>query len=196
MPRWRTARSGWYVAEIGGPHRGGDGHQAVPVLVLDHWSSDTRLEEAWRAVKTWGRQSPFCSPLDAPGFYCSSIADLRRSRRWRTGLPLTEHPRCIALVDAPGNLWIGFFLTGGEAHDLFGADLLPTMEIDTLIADEAFGADARVFELLAAVRSRRLACLTELLELNTCPTFPAQLKAEIYAWRMIGKTTMHRTGAG
>ena len=59
-------------------------------------------------------------------------------------------PKMHALVDAPGNP-IGFFLTGGEAHDLFGADLLPTMEIDTLIADEAFGADARVFEPLAAV---------------------------------------------
>jgi hypothetical protein len=33
---------------------------------------------------------------------------------------------------------IGFFLTGGEAHDLGGADhLLPTMEADTLIADKA-----------------------------------------------------------
>ena len=45
---------------------------------------------------------------------------------------------------------IGFFLTGGEAHDLAGADhLLPTMEADTLIADKAFDADARVLEPLA-----------------------------------------------
>ena len=45
----------------------------------------------------------------------------------------------------------GFFLTGGEAHDLEGADhLLPTMEADTLIADKAFDADARVLEPLAA----------------------------------------------
>ena len=55
-----------------------------------------------------------------------------------------------ALVDALGNP-IGFFLTGGEAHDLEGADhLLPTMEADTLIADKAFDADARVLEPLAA----------------------------------------------
>ena len=46
---------------------------------------------------------------------------------------------------------ISFFLTGGEAHDLVGADhLLPTMEANTLIADKAFDADARVLEPLAA----------------------------------------------
>jgi transposase len=54
------------------------------------------------------------------------------------------------LVDALGNP-LGFFLTGGEAHDLVGADhLLPTMEADTLIADKAFDADSRVLEPLAA----------------------------------------------
>jgi transposase len=47
-----------------------------------------------------------------------------------------------ALVDALGNP-VGLFLTGGEAHDLEGADrLLPTMEADTPIADKAFDADA------------------------------------------------------
>ena len=46
---------------------------------------------------------------------------------------------------------LDFFLTGGEAHDLEGADhLLPSMEADTLIADKAFDADARVLEPLAA----------------------------------------------
>ena len=56
-----------------------------------------------------------------------------------------------ALVDALGNP-TGFCLTGGEAHDLVGADeLLPDMEADTLIADKAFDADERVIEPLAAV---------------------------------------------
>jgi transposase len=42
-----------------------------------------------------------------------------------------------ALVDALGNP-LAFFLTGGEVHDLVGADhLLPTMQADTLIADKA-----------------------------------------------------------
>ena len=39
-----------------------------------------------------------------------------------------------ATVDALGNP-TGFFLTGGEAHDLVGADhLLPQLEADALIA--------------------------------------------------------------
>ena len=55
-----------------------------------------------------------------------------------------------ALVDALGNP-VRFFLTGGEAHDLLGADhLLPTMQAETLIADKAFDADERVIAPLAA----------------------------------------------
>ena len=66
--------------------------------------------------------------------------------RSRGGLSTKIH----ALVDALGNP-IGFFLTGGEAYDLVGADhLLPAMEADTLIADKAFDADARVLEPLAS----------------------------------------------
>ncbi len=54
-----------------------------------------------------------------------------------------------AMVDALGNP-VGFFLTGGQAHDLAGADhLLPGMEAGTLIADKAFDADERVLEPLA-----------------------------------------------
>jgi transposase len=54
------------------------------------------------------------------------------------------------LVDALGNA-IGFFLSGGQAHDLIGADhLLPTMEADTLLADKAYDADERVIDVLHA----------------------------------------------
>ncbi len=53
-------------------------------------------------------------------------------------------------MDALGNP-IGFALTGGQAHDLAGADaLLPDMAADALIADRAFDADARVLEPLAS----------------------------------------------
>jgi transposase len=53
------------------------------------------------------------------------------------------------LVDALGNP-VGLFLTGGQAHDLVGADhLLPQMQADTLIADKSFDADKRVIEPLA-----------------------------------------------
>lgn len=54
------------------------------------------------------------------------------------------------LVDALGNP-VGFHLTGGEEHDLVGADhLLPEMQADMLIADKAFDADKRVIEPLQA----------------------------------------------
>jgi hypothetical protein len=54
------------------------------------------------------------------------------------------------LVDALGNP-VSFFLSGGEAHDLVGADhLLPRMQADKLIADKAFDADERVIQPLAA----------------------------------------------
>jgi transposase len=55
-----------------------------------------------------------------------------------------------ALVDALRNS-VGLFLTCGQAHDLEGADhFLPSMQADTLIADKAFDADARVIAPLAA----------------------------------------------
>ena len=54
------------------------------------------------------------------------------------------------MVDALGNP-VGFFLTGGQAHDLLGADaLLPTMQGAALLADKAFDADERVLIPLAA----------------------------------------------
>ena len=66
--------------------------------------------------------------------------------RSRDGLSTKIH----TLADALGNP-VGFFLTGGEAHDLVGADhLLPTMQADTLVADKAFDADERVIAPLAA----------------------------------------------
>ena len=55
------------------------------------------------------------------------------------------------LVDALGNP-VGFHLTGGEAHDLVGADhLLADMQADALIADKAFDAEKRVIAPLTAV---------------------------------------------
>jgi transposase len=81
------------------------------------------------------------------------------------------------LVDALGNP-TGFFLTGGEAHDLEGADhLLPTMEADTLIADKAFDADARVLEPLAAVG--KIAVIPP----RTNRSSPREYDRELYAAR-------------
>src|SRR5580658_211132 len=66
--------------------------------------------------------------------------------RSRGGLSTKIH----TLVDALGNP-VGFFLTGGHAHDLEGAEhFLPSMQADMLIADKAFDAGARVIAPLAA----------------------------------------------
>ena len=49
-----------------------------------------------------------------------------------------------ATVDALGNP-IGFFLTGGQASDLAGADaLLPGLAAPLLLADKGYDAEARV----------------------------------------------------
>jgi len=56
--------------------------------------------------------------------------------RSRGGLGTKIH----TLVDALGNP-VAFVLTGGEAHDLVGADHLPPdMQAEMLIADTAFDA--------------------------------------------------------
>lgn len=53
-------------------------------------------------------------------------------------------------MDALGDP-VGFHLSGGQAHDPIGADrLLPEMQADVLIADEASDADERVLDPIAA----------------------------------------------
>ncbi len=60
-------------------------------------------------------------------------------------------------MDALGNP-TGFHLTGGQACDLEGADvLLPQLEADTVIADKGFDADQRV--LLPLERSGKMAVI-------------------------------------
>ena len=60
-------------------------------------------------------------------------------------------------VDALGNP-TGFHLTGGQACDLEGADvLLPQLEADTVIADKGFDADQSV--LLPLERSGKMAVI-------------------------------------
>lgn len=64
--------------------------------------------------------------------------------RSRGGLSTKIH----ALVDALGNP-LAFYLSGGQAHDLDGADaLLPGMIAETLLADKAYDADERVLKRL------------------------------------------------
>ena len=53
-------------------------------------------------------------------------------------------------MDALGNP-TGFCLTGGDAHDLVGADhLLPQVQADTVLGDKGYDADERVIQPLQA----------------------------------------------
>src|SRR6202050_4686753 len=66
--------------------------------------------------------------------------------RSKGGLSTKVH----ALVDALGNP-LDFILTPGQAHDLEGPDaLLPNRAAETVLADKAYDADARVIEPLLA----------------------------------------------
>ena len=76
------------------------------------------------------------------------------SRKRATELRLRLSTKINTLVDALGNP-IGLHLTGGQVHDLAGADhLLPHMPTDTLIADKAFDAEAQVIGPSEAVGKR------------------------------------------
>jgi transposase len=100
----------------------------------------------WRSATLWTATRQQCLPPNNAGIYKPAAGEDQAIGRSRGGLSTKIH----TLVDALGNP-LGFFLTGGEAHDLVGADhLLPTMEADMLIADKAFDADERVLEPLAA----------------------------------------------
>jgi len=54
---------------------------------------------------------------------------------------------CHRQGSRPAATAAGLHLTGGQAHDLAGADhLLPRLETEQLIADKAYNADKRVIE--------------------------------------------------
>jgi transposase len=82
-----------------------------------------------------------------------------------------------ATVDALGNP-TGFFLTGGEAHDLVGADhLLPQLKAETLIADKAFDAEERVIQPLQA------AGMTPVIPPKNCRKSPRHYDRELFKAR-------------
>ncbi|EGV32564.1 hypothetical protein ThidrDRAFT_1049 [Thiorhodococcus drewsii AZ1] len=66
--------------------------------------------------------------------------------RSKGGLSTKIHAR----TDALGNP-TGFYLTGGQASDLVGADhLLVDLEVEALLADKAYDANERVLDVLEA----------------------------------------------
>jgi hypothetical protein len=93
---------------------------------------------------------PLCAPINiapAPKKSPGGPSDRTLARR-------AQH-KIHTLADALGNP-VGFFLTGGEAHDHMGADhFLPTMAADKLIVAKAFDGDQCVLERCLGWQNRR-----------------------------------------
>jgi transposase len=129
---------------------------------LGHWKNVHRRFSRWAKSGVWDRVFHHLA-ADADNEYAMIDSTIVRAHqhsagaqkkagkdqaigRSRGGLSTKIH----TLVDGLGNP-TGFYLTGGQAHDLVGADhLLPDMQADTLIADKAYDADNRVIDPLAA----------------------------------------------
>jgi transposase len=101
------------------------------------------------AVLALGQKRCLAARVRAPGRgRRQRICDDRQHHRSRPSAQRGRPKK--AGEDALGNP-TGFFLTGGEAHDLVGADhFLPQVQADTLIADKAFDAEERVIQPLQA----------------------------------------------
>src|SRR5271163_1696465 len=125
------------------------------------WKNVHRRFSRWAKSGVWERVFQHLA-ADADNEYAMIDSTIVRAHQHSAGAKKAHEDQAIgrsrgglstkihALVDALGNP-VGFHLTGGEAHDLVGADhLLPEMQADTLIADKAYDADARVIEPLQA----------------------------------------------
>ena len=112
------------------------------------WKNVHRRFSRWAEFGVWERVFQHLS-ADADNEYAMINSTIVRAPQHSAGAKKAGENQAIGrsrgglstkihtLVDALGNS-VGFFLTGGEAHDLVGADhLLPDMRAETLIADKA-----------------------------------------------------------
>jgi Transposase and inactivated derivatives len=124
-----------------------------------HWKNVHTRFSRWANSGVWERLFN-CLATDADNEYAMLDSTIVRAHQHSAGAPKKTDAQAIgrsrgglstkihALVDALGNP-LAFHLTGGQAHDLDGADvLLPAMTADTLLADKAYDADARVLNRL------------------------------------------------
>ncbi|MBV8575411.1 MAG: IS5 family transposase [Acetobacteraceae bacterium] len=125
------------------------------------WKNIHRRFSRWAKSGVWKRVFQHLA-ADADNEYAMIDSTIVRAHQHSAGAKKAAEDQAIgrsrgglstkihAVVDALGNP-VGFHLTGGEAHDLVGADhLLPDLQADVLIGDKAFDADERVIEPLAA----------------------------------------------
>ncbi len=131
------------------PERFGDGVQVH--RRFSRWAKSGAWERVFQylAVDADNEHAMIDSTIVRAHQHSAGAKKRRRGRGDRTIAWRTEYT-IHTMVDALGNP-VGFFLTGGQAHDLEGADhFLPSMQADTSIADKVFDADARVIAPLEA----------------------------------------------
>ena len=118
------------------------------------WKNTHRRFSRWAKTGVWQRVFEHLAS-EADNEYAMIDSTIVRAHQHSAGQAIGQSrgglsTKIHTLVNALGNP-IAFLLTTGQTHDLVGADaLLPQMAAETLIADKAFDADARVREPLAA----------------------------------------------
>ena len=128
---------------------------------LGDWNNTHRRFSRWAVRGVWAGMLALFS-ADADNEYAMIDSTIVRAHQHSAGAKRSGEDQAIgrskgglstkihALVDASGNP-LKIILTGGQAHDLAGADaLLPGMAAKALLADKAFDADERVIKPLEA----------------------------------------------
>ena len=128
---------------------------------LGGWNNTHRRFSRWAIRGVWASIFTLLA-LDADNEYAMIDSTVVRAHQHSAGARKADGDQAIgrskgglstkihALVDALGNP-MKAILTGGQTHDLAGADaLLPGMEAEALLADKAFDADERVIKPLEA----------------------------------------------
>jgi transposase len=128
---------------------------------LGGWKNTHRRFSRWVKRGVWAGILALLA-VDADNEYAMIDGTIVRAHQHSAGAPKADGNQAIGksrgglstkihvLVDALGNP-LKMVLTGGQVHDLAGADaLLPTMEAAILLADKAYDADKRVIEPLKA----------------------------------------------
>jgi transposase len=128
---------------------------------LGDWNNTHRRFSRWAVRGVWATLLVLLS-ADADNEYAMIDSTVVRAHQHSSGARKADGDQAIgrskgglstkihALVDALGNP-LTILLTGGQVHDLAGADaLLPGMKAEALLADKAFDADERVIKPLEA----------------------------------------------
>jgi transposase len=129
--------------------------------LLGSWKNTHKRFSRWAARGVWSSILALLT-VDADNEYAMIDGTIVRAHQHSAGAKKADGNQAIGksrgglstkihvLVDALGNP-LKMILTGGQVHDLAGADaLLPEMEATVLLADKAYDADERVIEPLRA----------------------------------------------